>query len=99
MERVTIIRESGLLMIVEIVGERFAVLPERPEVLSHIGHIEDLPDGRKIVTGMREVNGVLRNVAWRADDAEVARVQGEWREAIARSSFEVVDITFEEFAD
>lgn len=93
MARVEIVRESGRLMIVEIVGERFPVLPERPEVLSHIGHMEDLEDGRKICTGFREVNGVLRNVAWQVDEDEMHRIDRAWREAIAKSTIEVVEVT------
>lgn len=88
MERVKIVLGSaqpGKLMVVEIVGQRFPVLLSRPDGLRHLGAKEVMEDGQILGTGIREVDGVLRNVAWRADAEEVARIDAEWRGAIARS--------------
>lgn len=101
-ERVTFIAggETGRLAIVDIVGDRFPVFPRRPESLVRLFAKETLSDGRVLGTGQRTLpDNTTRNVAWWADADEVARIDREWREAIARSSFEVVDTTFEEFAD
>lgn len=94
MERVQIVLGSaqpGKLMVVEIVGQRFPVLLSRPaDGLRHIGPKETLPDGQVIGTGQRELFGELKNVAWRADAEEVARIDREWREAIENSTSEVL---------
>lgn len=92
MARVKVIRESGNLAIIEIVGERFPVLPVRPDNLVRLFAKEVLEDGtgRVVGTGQRISAGITRNVAWFADAEEVARIDAEWREAIARSSSEVL---------
>lgn len=87
--------EPGKLMVVEIAGDRFPVLLARPEGLMHLGPKEEMADGQILGTGIREVSGVLRNVAWRADAEEVARIDAEWREAISRSTIEITDSMFD----
>lgn len=82
--------ETGRLMVVEIVGDRFPVLPKRPQNLVRLFAKEAMEDGRILGTGQRVVDGAVRNIAWWADADEVARIDAEWREAIARSSVEIV---------
>lgn len=82
--------ETGRLAVVEIVGTRFPVLPRRPENLVHLFAKEELADGRIIGTGQRVVDGEVKNIAWWADAEEVARIDAEWREALLRSTIEVL---------
>ncbi len=96
-ERVNIVLgsgETGRICVVEIVGERFPVLPKRPENLVRLFAKETLADGRVLGTGQRTVSdGIhyeVKNIAWWADAEEVARIDAEWREAIARSTIEIV---------
>lgn len=71
------------LAVVDIVGVRFPVLPERPANLVRLFAKE--PVGDKVLgTGQREVDGEIKNIAWWADDEEVARIDQEWRDAIER---------------
>ncbi|QJD54047.1 hypothetical protein SEA_GALACTICA_100 [Streptomyces phage Galactica] len=92
-ERVNIVLggETGKLAVVEIVGERFPVLPKRPENLVRLFAKEELADGRVLGTGQREVDGELKNIAWWADEMEVIRIDIEWRDALDRNTVEVTD--------
>lgn len=92
-ERVNIVLgsgETGRLMVVEIVGVRFPVLPRRPSTLVRLFAKEVMADGRVLGTGQRLVDGEIKNIAWWTDADEVARIDAEWREAIARSTIEIV---------
>lgn len=92
-ERVNIVLgsgETGRLMVVEIVGVRFPVLPRRPSTLVRLFAKEEMADGRILGTGQRLVDGEIKNIAWWTDADEVARIDAEWREAIARSTIEIV---------
>ena len=92
-QRVNIVLGSALpgkLMVVEIVGDRFPVLLARPASLIRLFAKEEMADGQIIGTGQREVDGEVKNVAWRADADEIARIDREWREALDRSSYEIV---------
>lgn len=83
--------ETGRLMVVEIVGDRFPVLPRRPENLVRLFAKETLADGRVLGTGQRVMDhGEVKNIAWWADAEEVARIDAEWREAILRSTIEII---------
>lgn len=82
--------ETGRLAVVEIVGVRFPVLPRRPENLVRLFAKEELADGRIIGTGQRVTDGEVKNIAWWADAEEVARIDAEWREALLRSTIEVL---------
>lgn len=93
-ERVTFVLgsgETGRLAVAEIVGERFPVLPKRPENLTHLFAKEELADGRFLGTGRRVTPQGVQNIAWWADAEEVARIDREWREALAASSHELID--------
>ncbi|AZS06743.1 hypothetical protein HOU95_gp064 [Streptomyces phage Hiyaa] len=69
------------LAVVEIVGVRFPVLPQRPTDLVRLFAKE--PVGDKVLgTGQRVVDGEVKNIAWWADAEEVARIDQEWRDAI-----------------
>lgn len=92
-ERVNIVLgsgETGRLMVVEIVGVRFPVLPRRPSTLVRLFAKEVMADGRVLGTGQRDVDGEIKNIAWWADADEVARIDTEWREALLRSTIEIV---------
>lgn len=92
-ERVNIVLgsgETGRLMVVEIVGVRFPVLPRRPSTLVQLFAKEVMADGRVLGTGQRDVDGEIKNIAWWADADEVARIDAEWREALLRSTIEIV---------
>lgn len=92
-ERVNIVLgsgETGRLMVVEIVGVRFPVLPRRPSTLVRLFAKEVMADGRILGTGQRLVDGELRNIAWWTDADEVAKIDAEWRAAILRSTIEIV---------
>lgn len=92
-ERVNIVLgsgETGRLMVVEIVGVRFPVLPRRPSTLVRLFAKEVMADGRILGTGQRLVDGELRNIAWWTDADEVAKIDAEWREALDRSTIEIV---------
>lgn len=92
-ERVNIVLgsgETGRLMVVEIVGVRFPVLPRRPSTLVRLFAKEVMADGRVLGTGQRLVDGEIKNIAWWTDADEVARIDAEWREALARSTVEIV---------
>lgn len=82
--------ETGRLMVVEIVGDRFPVLPRRPENLVRLFAKEELADGRVLGTGQRVTDGEIKNIAWWTDAEEVARIDAEWREAILRSTIEII---------
>lgn len=82
--------ETGRLMVVEIAGERFPTFPKRPENLVRLFAKETLEDGRILGTGQRVADGEVQNVAWWADQDEVARIDQEWREAIEASSSELL---------
>jgi hypothetical protein len=91
MDRVTFVLGNidSRLAVVEIVGARFPVLPQRPANLVRLFAKE--PVGDKVLgTGQREIDGEIKNIAWWADAEEVARIDAEWREAIARSTIEIV---------
>lgn len=96
---VEIIRDNGKLAIIEVISglnwehrETFGVLPRRPADVTRIDPVLTVEeDGRKVVTGQRLVNGQARNIAWWADDEEVARVNAEFAAALERSSVEVTD--------
>lgn len=83
--------EAGRLMVVEIVGDRFPVLLSRPDNLVRLFAKETMADGQVLGTGQRLVGGEIKNVAWRADAEEVARIDQEWREALDRSTILVTD--------
>lgn len=87
MERVTFVLGSieSRLAVVEIVGVRFPVLPERPANLVRLFAKETVGD-KVLGTGQREVDGEVKNIAWWADAEEVARIDAEWREAIERNT-------------
>ena len=87
MERVIFILGSiaSRLAVVEIVGVRFPVLPERPTNLVRLFAKETVGD-KVLGTGQRVVDGEVKNIAWWADEQEVARIDQEWREAIDRKS-------------
>ena len=93
-ERVNIVLgsgETGRLMVVEIVGVRFPVLPRRPERLVYLFAKETMADGRVLGTGQRLVPGEgIKNIAWWADADEVARIDAEWREVLDRNTIEIV---------
>jgi hypothetical protein len=83
MERVIFVLGSiaSRLAVVEIVGVRFPVLPQRPTDLVRLFAKE--PVGDKVLgTGQRVIDGEVKNIAWWADEDEVARIDREWREAI-----------------
>lgn len=82
--------ETGRLMVVEIVGERFPVLPKRPQNLVRLFAKETMEDGRVLGTGQRLVDDEVKNIAWWADELEVRRIDDEWREAIAVSTVEIL---------
>jgi len=87
MERVTFVLGNidSRLAVVEIVGARFPVLPQRPTNLVRLFAKE--PVGDKVLgTGQREIDGEIKNIAWWADAEEVARIDTEWREAIERNT-------------
>lgn len=83
--------ETGKLMVVEIVGDRFPVLPRRPENLVRLFAKETMTDGRILGTGQRLIDGEIKNIAWWTDAEEVARIDQEWRDAIAQSTILVTD--------
>lgn len=66
--------------------DTYPVLRVRPAGLTSLGPIIEV-DGYTIGTGLREVNGQTRNVAWKADADEVARIEAEWAEAFAAGNF------------
>lgn len=90
--------ETGRLMVVEIVGVRFPVLPQRPENLVRMFAKETLADGRVLGTGQRVMDGEVKNIAWWADADEVARIDREWREAIEHSTIPI-EVALAAFAD
>lgn len=92
-ERVNIVLgsgETGRLMVVEIVGARFPVLPRRPQRLVYLFAKEVMADGRVLGTGQRFTDEGVKNIAWWADADEVARIDAEWREVLDRNTIEIV---------
>lgn len=99
-------RDNGRLAIVEIISgpnwehrETMGILPKRPADLVSIGPAMETTDGWWFGTGERIVNGRRRWIGWRADEAELARINREFIEAITESSVPVTDDTFAEFSD
>lgn len=90
-ERVKFVRGDvdSRLAIVEIVGDRFPVLPKRPANLVRLFAKETVGD-KVLGTGQREVDGEVKNIAWWADEDEVARIDSEWRDALNRCSSELL---------
>lgn len=83
--------QTGRLMVVEIVGVRFPVLPQRPENLVRLFAKEEMEDGRILGTGQRHMdNGDVKNIAWWADEMEVIRIDTQWRDALDANTVEVV---------
>lgn len=84
------------LAVVEIVGDRFPVLPKRPANLVRLFAKETVGD-KVLGTGQREVDGEIKNIAWWADEAEVIRIDIEWRDALDRCTMEIADGTLAKF--
>lgn len=92
MERVIFVLGSivSRLAVVEIVGVRFPVLPERPANLVRLFAKETVGD-KVLGTGQREVDGEIKNIAWWADEMEVIRIDAQWRDALDAVTVEVTD--------
>lgn len=66
----------------------YPVLKSRPADLRSLGPVYEV-DGYQIGTGLRELKGQTRNVAWQADADEVARIRSEWAETIRENNRQV----------
>lgn len=99
-ERVTFVLGNidSRLAVVEIVGVRFPVLPQRPTNLVRLFAKEEV-GGKTLGIGQREVDGEIKNIAWWADEMEVIRIDVQWRDALDTCTVEVTDEMLARFAD
>lgn len=68
--------------------DTYPVLKSRPASLQSLGPIYEV-DGYTIGTGLRQLHGEIRNVAWQTDADEVARIQAEWTAVIQENNRQV----------